>query len=231
MNNRYAIFTSNAPRHKYFIKKICEVVDPVLILCEKKEGLDKIAKNIEQDFFNDDLIHPEAISIEKGKINKEEIAKICRDRNVDIALVFGTSLIKKNIIESVNKFLINIHTGITQSYRGVDSSFWALFNNDLENIGVTVHKVDLGIDTGDIILQERIKIEINDDENTIFMKCCQLGTDILAEKLHLIDRDLIDVKKLEKQGKLYMKRHKTVINTNFVKSVTKNRIKSYLESK
>ena len=41
-------------------------------------------------------------------------------------------------------------------YRGVHGGYWALVNNDRENCGVTVHLVDAGIDTGDLLFQARI---------------------------------------------------------------------------
>jgi folate-dependent phosphoribosylglycinamide formyltransferase PurN len=54
---------------------------------------------------------------------------------------------------SINSKFVNIHVGITPKYRGVHGTYWALVNNDVENSGVTVHFVDEGIDTGNIINQ------------------------------------------------------------------------------
>ena len=47
-------------------------------------------------------------------------------------------------------------------YRGVHGAYWALVNNDPENCGVTIHRVDKGIDTGGVIDQKMIEITPKD---------------------------------------------------------------------
>jgi methionyl-tRNA formyltransferase len=56
--------------------------------------------------------------------------------------------------------------GITPEYRGVYGAYWALLNNDVENCGVTIHKVDKGIDTGALIKQAVIQIGNRDNFKT-----------------------------------------------------------------
>lgn len=73
--------------------------------------------------------------------------------NPDLLVVVGSRIIKKHIIEAFPKRIVNFHTGILPQYRGPYSEFWATYNNDEKNIGTTVHFIDLGIDTGDIIKQ------------------------------------------------------------------------------
>ena len=58
---------------------------------------------------------------------------------------------------------MNTHCGITPSYRGVHGAYWALSQRDVKNVGVTIHKVDSGIDTGDIIYQSNITVTSKDN--------------------------------------------------------------------
>jgi folate-dependent phosphoribosylglycinamide formyltransferase PurN len=71
----------------------------------------------------------------------------------DIVIVNGTRIISKNVLDAVNAIFINMHTGITPQYRGVHGGYWAMVNNDAAHFGVTVHLVDKGIDTGNILYQ------------------------------------------------------------------------------
>lgn len=87
----------------------------------------------------------------------------CRERlqalKPKIIVINGTRIIGKKTLDSTGAIFINTHHGITPQYRGAHGAYWALFNNDLENCGVTVHLVDEGIDTGNIIAQDRIAPE------------------------------------------------------------------------
>lgn len=68
-----------------------------------------------------------------------------------VVVVNGTRIIKGDTLRSTPAVFLNIHQGITPQYRGSHGSYWALFNNDVENCGVTVHVVDEGIDTGGVV--------------------------------------------------------------------------------
>jgi methionyl-tRNA formyltransferase len=71
-------------------------------------------------------------------------------------LVVGTRIIKREVLRSVDAPFINYHAGITPKYRGVHGGYWAMSEGDLGNFGVTVHLVDEGIDTGDVLYQARL---------------------------------------------------------------------------
>ncbi len=71
----------------------------------------------------------------------------------DIVIVNGTRIISKNVLDAVKAVFINMHTGITPQYRGVHGGYWAMVNKDVAHFGVTVHLVDKGIDTGNILYQ------------------------------------------------------------------------------
>ncbi len=63
------------------------------------------------------------------------------------------AIIGKETLRSVNAPFINTHAGITPLYRGVHGAYWALAERRPELVGTTVHFVDEGIDTGNIIEQ------------------------------------------------------------------------------
>ena len=47
--------------------------------------------------------------------------------------------------------MVNLHGGLSPEYRGADCTFWALYNGEPENVGCTLHYINEGIDTGDLI--------------------------------------------------------------------------------
>lgn len=85
----------------------------------------------------------------------------------DIILVYGTRILDKSIFNLSSDITINIHMGITDHYRGSRSEFWSIYNKDYTNIGFTIHRVDTGIDTGQILWQSKLKYNY---ENHILLR-------------------------------------------------------------
>lgn len=99
---------------------------------------------------------PTALLKKVRSINSLETIKAIKNINPDLIVVNGTRIISRKVLSSVSCKFINTHAGITPKYRGVHGMYWALVNNDKANSGVTVHFVDEGIDTGNIIHQQQV---------------------------------------------------------------------------
>ena len=88
-----------------------------------------------------------------GSINNQYFSEM--DTYLDEAnavIVFGSSYIKEPLITKlIAKKAINIHTGISPQYRGADCNFWALFDGNPQLVGATIHFLDGGLDSGDIL--------------------------------------------------------------------------------
>ncbi|MBK6937494.1 MAG: hypothetical protein IPH18_11870 [Chitinophagaceae bacterium] len=78
------------------------------------------------------------------------------------------------IINMPEKGFINFHYGLLPSCRGPQPILWHMLKNDTE-AGITLHKVDEGIDTGAIIIQEKIPIEQADTYGTLQTKLAYLA--------------------------------------------------------
>lgn len=83
------------------------------------------------------------------------------------------------------KGFINFHYGLLPQCRGPQPILWHMLNNDAE-AGVTLHKVDGGIDTGEIIMQERIAIEENVTYGALQSKLAYLAAKPAANLLKIL---------------------------------------------
>lgn len=99
---------------------------------------------------------PLALLKKVRSINATETIEAIKNVNPDLIVINGTRIISRRVLSSASCKFINTHAGITPKYRGVHGMYWALVNNDKENSGVTVHFVDEGIDTGNIIYQQQV---------------------------------------------------------------------------
>jgi len=98
-------------------------------------------------------------------------------------IVFGASILSDQLLSIPKKFSLNLHTGLTQYYRGVDSHFWPIFDNRPECIGVTIHSIDSSIDGGNILIQKRFQLNPDDSLHQIFFKSVVKGFQAFEEGL------------------------------------------------
>jgi folate-dependent phosphoribosylglycinamide formyltransferase PurN len=92
---------------------------------------------------------------EVPSVNSPECVALLQKLKTPVVLVVGTRIISRAVLSAVAAPFINYHDGITPKYRGIHGGYWAAAEGDLDNFGVTVHLVDPGIDTGDVLYQAR----------------------------------------------------------------------------
>jgi len=111
-------------------------------------------------------------------VNSEEFYTQAQKYNCDLFVSMSYNQIFRRKIFTLPKYdTINCHAGKLPFYRGRNILNWALINDEKE-FGITVHYVDDGIDTGDIIIQKTYPIKEEDDYNTLlqvaFRECPSL---------------------------------------------------------
>ncbi|WP_299519981.1 formyltransferase family protein [Winogradskyella sp.] len=111
-------------------------------------------------------------------VNSQSSLDKIKSYNCDILVSMSfNQIFKKDIIELTPIGVVNCHAGKLPFYRGRNVLNWVLINDEKE-FGITVHFVDEGIDTGDIILQEIFPITDDDDYSTLleiaYLECSEL---------------------------------------------------------
>ena len=104
----------------------------------------------------------------------------------DVIAVYGTAIIKSPVIRMARQGVLNMHTGISPRYRGADTIFWPLHNEEPEWVGVTVHILDEGIDSGPIIAIGRPDLAPNDDEPSLFAKAVRVGSALYVDAVRAV---------------------------------------------
>ena len=150
------IFIKRRIKRLGFLTVIGQVLFQILIA----KPLYFLSKKRRQEIISTKLLDTTEIPNKKIKfvysVNSETTIALLKEINPDLVIVNGTRIISKKVLSAINCKFINTHAGITPKYRGVHGTYWALVNNDIKNSGVTVHFVDTGIDTGNIINQATV---------------------------------------------------------------------------
>ena len=113
-----------------------------------------------------------------AKIRTEDFYEKAKSYNCDLFVSMSFNQIFREPLISLPRFdTINCHAGKLPFYRGRNIINWALINDETE-FGITVHFVDEGIDTGDIIMQRTYPISDQDDYNSIlniaYVECAKI---------------------------------------------------------
>jgi folate-dependent phosphoribosylglycinamide formyltransferase PurN len=125
----------------------------------------------------------EVPTIVVASVNDAACKEFISERSPDLLAVCGTTVLKPDVFTLAPKGTINIHTGITPEYRSADPIFWALYQGEPQNVGVTVHYIDRGIDTGPIIHQQRVPVYADDSLATIYVRCIRQGAELYARAI------------------------------------------------
>ena len=123
---------------------------------------------------------------EKVRKNEEFISKI-RDLKPDVICVVAYGkILPKEILDIPKCGCINVHGSLLPKYRGAAPIQWAVLNGDKET-GITTMYMDVGMDTGDMILKE--KVTIGDDETTgeLWDRLAKIGGELLVKTLKEIE--------------------------------------------
>lgn len=133
---------------------------------------------------------------EKVKKNEEFINEIKKINPDLIVVVAYGKILPKEILEIPKYGCINVHASLLPKYRGAAPIQWAVINGD-KTTGITTMYMDVGMDTGDMILKE--KVEIGEDETTgeLWERLSKIGGKLLVETLERIENGTVT---RQKQG-------------------------------
>jgi methionyl-tRNA formyltransferase len=120
------------------------------------------------------------------KVRAPEFVDAMRELNPDIIVVvaFG-QILPKSLLEIPKHGCINVHASLLPRYRGAAPLNWCIINGETET-GVTTMLMDVGLDTGDMLLKKVTPIDPEEDTSSLHDRLALLGADALDETLELL---------------------------------------------
>lgn len=117
------------------------------------------------------------------KVRDPEFVEIIRGLRPDLIVVvaFG-QILPKALLEVPAHGCINVHASLLPRYRGAAPLNWCIINGETET-GVTTMLMDVGLDTGDMLLTRKIALDENEDILSLHDRMATMGADLLAETL------------------------------------------------
>lgn len=210
------ILCGKSPRHLYVANRLCMAARPLAIVQEtgSQWNLSKVCRLLRPDhasrkvwrwlrdrkryvgsgeanfFFGDDAprLDRRDLLVEVPHINHPKVVQLADECQPDVIAVFGTSLIRGALLERGRLGIVNMHGGLSPDYRGADCTFWALYNGEPEKVGCTLHFIDAGIDSGNLVAHVCPEVKPGDDELTLFWRAVKDGAEAYVELFSRLER-------------------------------------------
>ena len=230
------ILCGRSPRHLYVANRLCASAQPVAIVQETGSDWSfsrfvrklrpanlwrkawrwlrdrrRYAGGREASFFFGE--HPPRLErsdllAEVPHINHPDVVALADRLKPDVIAVFGTSLIRGPLLTKGRLGIFNLHGGLSPHYRGADCTFWALYNGEPDQVGCTLHRIDRGIDTGELVAHICPEVMEGDDELTLFWRAVRDSAEAYAELIERLERGERLGRPQEERGHLYQVRQR-----------------------
>ena len=143
--------------------------------------------------------------LQPEKARDEEFVEKLRAYGADIFVVvaFG-QLLPKSIIDMPRLGCVNVHASLLPEYRGASPIQWAVIDGR-EYSGVTTMKMDEGLDTGDILLVKKVKLEKKETGGSLFDKLASFGGPMILEVLKQAEEGKLNPVKQDESKQTYAK--------------------------
>ena len=194
------LITSDQIRHNYLVNLLSNIATKLNVIQEKKTffpNQNKISNlmknyflkvdNAQKKVFGNAAIdkknkNTKLLSLENKELEKCSLNSLSDFLNSDIFIVFGSSFIKKDLVNFlIDHKALNIHLGISPYYKGTDCNFWALFDNNPHLVGATIHLLSKGLDSGQILYHALS--EIKEDPFIYTMSAVKSAFESIAQKI------------------------------------------------
>ncbi len=164
-------------------------------LVENGVCFDAVITAPDKPFGRDKIITPPPLKTEALKYGirvfqpqgNVELEKVVEHLNPDYAFVVAYGMIiKKTTLDMVKHGFFNLHFSLLPAYRGADPVRWAIINGEKET-GVSVFKIDEGLDTGPILLSYRTPIYENEKYDELLSRLSDIGCQLLLQASGMIE--------------------------------------------
>jgi Formyl transferase len=140
-------------------------------------------------------------------VNAPGVEDYVRSRKIEVLLNAGSELFRRGIVDASTRGILNAHMGYLPAYRGYNVLEWSVFRGD--QIGVTLHFINAGIDTGDIVRFLPIAVEPGDTLAWLRAKAFPIDVDLMVDAVKGLERGtLVRKPQAEEESKQYFAMHR-----------------------
>ncbi len=126
--------------------------------------------------------------LERNDLNSREFVAAIAELSADLLVSVACPIVFKAALIGVPRWgCVNIHNAPLPKYRGMMPNFWQLYFGE-KTVGITVHRIDAGIDTGEIVLQRTLPVEKGETLEQLMVRTKKEGARMIHEVVERYER-------------------------------------------
>ncbi len=163
---------------------------------ESKHQICTVVTNPDKPFGRGQKLKPSDVKIvaeklnypilQPTKLNESQFLNEINALNPDLFVVVAFKKLPPQLYNIAKHGAVNIHASLLPKYRGAAPIHHAILNGDKET-GVTTFQINEKIDTGNILFQEKINIDLTDTVGSLWIKLSNLGKNVILKTLDQFD--------------------------------------------
>ena len=118
-----------------------------------------------------------------------ELAARLATERPDVLFLSGAPVVPEAVFAAPRLATVNVHWGLARYYRGNDTLFRPLYRGEYDAVGVTLHVVDRGIDTGGILREGLVPCGPDDTPAAVYARASELVAELTADLVGTMLRD------------------------------------------
>ncbi|GAB7140651.1 hypothetical protein RsTz2092_06010 [Deferribacterales bacterium RsTz2092] len=127
--------------------------------------------------------------IDVKNVNDKSFIQHIKDLDIDVVVSSNPQIFKKELLNAPNIACINRHSALLPANGGLLPVFYAIVSGEAYT-GATIHKMDVTIDTGQIICQRAIEIPARPVLSDLYEKCYALSAELILQALEILEKNL-----------------------------------------
>jgi folate-dependent phosphoribosylglycinamide formyltransferase PurN len=166
-------------------------------------GLIRYLKNPQKEIQLNRKLDQISIRVHNVKdIHAQDVKDLVHSLQPDLGLIYGSPILKPELFEIPAFGTLGIHHGKVPAYRGNKTTFWAMYNGEI-SAGVTIQKINAGLDTGSIVKEGEVSIGSRSYQ-TVWRNLEALGLDLYIQAILEVKNGIATYRpQIGKKGKLY----------------------------
>lgn len=201
---------------------------------------ERVAEPLRRELFPDAFESgaPTYPTVSVADINAPEAVDLVRAQRPDIVLVNGTNLLRKSMLGLMPQIalgIVNLHTGLSPYSRGGNCNLFMLLEGHPELVGITVHHISQGIDSGDIILSAQVPMASSDNYEMVDIRSFDTGIEALLDAAKQLAAGRAARVPQWESGKLFLRRtgyvYEPGLRVRANQLLARGLVRDYLEDK
>lgn len=144
----------------------------------------------------------EIVNCPEDDVHNEGYLKNLKERNIDAIICLIPQIVRESFLKLARVGCLNTHCSMLPKHKGREPLFWALLNQE-KDIGITIHIMDKGIDTGPILKQTLVEVGNSDTLHNLYCKTSEAGSKLMIDVINDIQNNNLKYVNIEGKGSSY----------------------------